>query len=286
MKASLSSNSLKAYNKNLAQFQQFVYSLPMQYRGGFPNAGQLTLFIAFLFDHGLSAATITSKLSPIAYYCKLMGLEDCTQNFICQKALTGVRKILPSADLRFPMTVPILEKLIANTSHVTDCHYESLLLKSMLSLSFYALLRPGEVTNSIHNLYVHSLELFHDHLEVKFYRFKHRSGPPITIHVASQSNTTCPVMLLKAYIVQRKRNPGPLFCFHSGKPVTYRRFSDWFQNLLLFCNVAGTFNLHSFRIGGATLAASKGLTSTQIQQLGRWQSSAYSGYIRLPNITI
>ena len=163
----MSANSLKTYNANLGQFQQFVYSLPLQYRAGFPNSGQVTLFIAFLFDHGLAAATITTKLSSIAYYCKLTGIVDCTQNFICQKALSGVRKLAPSQDIRFPMTVVILERLILNTGYVTDCHYESLLLKAMLSLSFYALLRPGEVTNSIHNLYFHSLELLADHLVIK-----------------------------------------------------------------------------------------------------------------------
>ena len=258
----------------------------MQYRAGFPNAGQLTLFIAFLFDHGLSAATITSKLSAIAYYCKLMNLEDCTQCFVCQKALMGVRKISPSGDLRLPITVDILERLIMNTGHVTDCLYQSLMLKAMFALSFYALLRPGEITNSIHNLYVHSLELLHDHLELKFYRFKHRAGPPVTIHVAPQVSGSCPVRLVKAYMAHRKRTPGPLFCLSDGKPVSYRKLGDWFQRLLIRCNISGTFNLHSFRIGGATLASAKGLSNSQIQQLGRWRSNAFVGYLRMPNISL
>ena len=39
---------------------------------------------------------------------------------------------------------------------------------------------------------------------------------------------------------------------------------------------------HSFRIGAATTAGQKGISSEKIQTLGRWESSAYLLYIRLP----
>ena len=268
------------------QFQQFVASLPLKYQATYPNPGLITLFIAHLFDKGISSATITSKLSSLSYYCKLVGIEDHVQAFIVQKALVGVRKLAPSQDLRMPITLSILESLIRNTSFVTDSYYESIMLKAMLSLAFYGLLRPGEMTDSINNLYVHSLQLHSGHLEIKFYRFKHRQGPPIVIHISQQANVTCPVMLVKAYIAQRGRAPGPLFCERPVKPVTYRTFYNWFHNLVRLCNVQGTYNLHSFRVGGATFAAMKGMTDCQIKQLGRWRSSAYSGYIRMPRISL
>ena len=37
---------------------------------------------------------------------------------------------------------------------------------------------------------------------------------------------------------------------------------------------------HSFRIGAATTAARQGLQDCQIKTLGRWESSAYTKYIR------
>ncbi len=39
---------------------------------------------------------------------------------------------------------------------------------------------------------------------------------------------------------------------------------------------------HSFRIGAATTAATQGLQDSLIKTLGRWESAAYTLYIRTP----
>ena len=39
---------------------------------------------------------------------------------------------------------------------------------------------------------------------------------------------------------------------------------------------------HSFRIGAATTAAQRGIQDSLIKTLGRWESSAYTRYIRTP----
>ena len=39
---------------------------------------------------------------------------------------------------------------------------------------------------------------------------------------------------------------------------------------------------HSFRIGAATTAASKGLEDCLIKTLGRWESVAYLQYVKIP----
>lgn len=45
---------------------------------------------------------------------------------------------------------------------------------------------------------------------------------------------------------------------------------------------AKCFNSHSLRMGAATVAAARGLEDNLIQTLGRWESSAFLRYVRIP----
>ena len=42
------------------------------------------------------------------------------------------------------------------------------------------------------------------------------------------------------------------------------------------------YKAHSFRIGAATTAADMGMSETHIQLMGRWKSTAFRRYIRIP----
>ena len=45
---------------------------------------------------------------------------------------------------------------------------------------------------------------------------------------------------------------------------------------------ASQFAGHSFRIGAASTAAARGVEDSLIKTLGRWRSSAYLLYVRIP----
>jgi hypothetical protein len=61
------------------------------------------------------------------------------------------------------------------------------------------------------------------------------------------------------------------------------------SNLNLSLTWAGldtnTYKSHSFRIGAATHAASLGYADSEIQAMGRWKSSAFKRYVRIPKVT-
>jgi hypothetical protein len=46
------------------------------------------------------------------------------------------------------------------------------------------------------------------------------------------------------------------------------------------------YKAHSFRIGAATHAASRGYSDQDIQIMGRWHSDAFKKYIRIPVLQI
>ena len=77
--------------------------------------------------------------------------------------------------------------------------------------------------------------------------------------------------------------PGPLFIFADGRLLTRQRFVDRVRDGLEKAGVdQSKFCGHSFRIGAATTAASKGVEDCVIKTLGRWESLAYLQYVKLP----
>ena len=198
--SSLAEPTVKHYNKILLEFHEFIQLLGPQY-GSFPaNPAHVILFIAYLFDKGLSPSTITSKLSAISYVHKLHNLSDPCSHFIVQKAIVGARKIAPSVDSRLPVTLQMLEMFVKYCYLVTPSHYYRALLKAMVTVGFYALLRPGEMTGSVNNLQYEHVNLSDDSITIKFVKFKHHVGEPVIVKVAAQGGLACPVNCLKAFL--------------------------------------------------------------------------------------
>ena len=103
------------------------------------------------------------------------------------------------------------------------------------------------------------------------------------IYIGKTDDDICPVAAVLAFLAVRGKIPGPLFICHDSKPCT----KDWFiPKLRSALETAGldakNFDGHSFRIGAAMTAAERGLEDSTIKALGRWHSSAYLTYVRLP----
>ena len=121
---------------------------------------------------------------------------------------------------------------------------------------------------------------------IKFVHFKHHQGKPVSIIIPAQPGDICPVQALQSYLLERGHQSGPLFCDKNFHPISYNTFNAWFRQLVVLCNIQGQLNLHSMRIGAATNAAMRGVSSSKIKLMGRWKSSAYLSYIRIPKITM
>ena len=85
------------------------------------------------------------------------------------------------------------------------------------------------------------------------------------------------------FIAVRGPAPGPLFTFADGSFLTQQRFVDMVRAALQKAGVdQRQYCGHSFRIGAATTAAKKGLDDNIIKTLGRWESTAYLQYVKIP----
>ena len=86
----------------------------------------------------------------------------------------------------------------------------------------------------------------------------------------------CPVKAAVHYLKLHGDCSGFLFIFKDGSPLTKPVLVQQIRETLDKEGIDGSkYARHSFRIGAASTAASKGLEDSTIKTLGRWRSSAY-----------
>ncbi len=105
----------------------------------------------------------------------------------------------------------------------------------------------------------------------------------VSVVVGRTGEDLCPVAAGLAYMVTRGASLGPFFLFADEKFLTRDRFVKAIPNAMSSAGVeAEHYSGHSYRIGAATTASSRGVPDVLIKTMGRWESSAYTLYIRTP----
>ena len=105
----------------------------------------------------------------------------------------------------------------------------------------------------------------------------------IDIFIGRTGSGLCPASALLDYVRIRGSSPGPLFIFADGRLLMRQRFVVRVREGLQKAGVDHSqYCGHSFRIGAATTAASKGIEDCIIKMLGRWENPAYLYYVKLP----
>ncbi|CAC5401663.1 unnamed protein product [Mytilus coruscus] len=254
----------------------------------------LTRFIAYLSYSGLTSSTINTYLSGISHKHKLLGVTDTTCTLIVSKMLEGVRRKSPKlSDIRAPVTLEILHKIIRSLPFVCSSHYESCLFASAFSLAFFTLLRIGELTADrstdigAHTIFINDLSLkfsnckYELHLKICSSKADQR-GISTTLVIPQREADLCPVSMLRAFLgIRYPVTDKPLYLHFNGSPLTRFQFISILKKTLYFCGVKDHIRSHSFRIGGASHYSRMGASDSEIKKWGRWVSDAYTSYIRI-----
>ena len=103
-------------------------------------------FLAARFDGGCGATGLAGHCSAIAYGHRMRGLADPTSDFRIRKLLAGARRLRPSWDTRTAITIADLDDLCASVVALAFSPLEKVALRAAFTLSFFAMLRPGEVS--------------------------------------------------------------------------------------------------------------------------------------------
>ena len=108
-------------------------------------------------------------------------------------------------------------------------------------------------------------------------------GRGVDVIVGRTDMPICSVTAVVSYIELRQDRAGPFFITAQGSPVTKSWFVQQVRAVLSSLGLPqDEYAGHSFRIGAATSAALAGIEDSTIQTLGKWQSSAFLQYIRMP----
>ena len=285
----MATSSAKLYRKSWALFIQCTSLLNPRHHGPVTlpvTIPQLSIFISYLHTEGYAPASIMAHSSSIGYLHRLTGLSNPMSATIIQKLLAGVTKVSPPTPPRLPITLGILAILIQGVDQLIQHYYHRILLKAMLTVGFFGLMRIGELTMSTDHLVPLQLDQVNfnpNFVSINIIHFKHNQKlKPVEIPIPRQSlQEVCPVLHLSQYLSLWGFQPGPLFAFPSLAPVPRLFFSKNLSRLISFSGFQGErYKSHSLRIGGASYYASLGYSDAQIRLLGRWESNAFVKYIR------
>ena len=146
LQASLSTATRSSYTRMLSVYKQFCSS-KFPGRTVYPSSVDMIAdFIAYLFIQNYQSSTIACYISAISFIHKLNFSDDPTDTFLIKKILKGAQNLRKNVDTRLPITKDILLKLVQALQFIISNDYNRIMLKSMMTLAFYCLLRIGEIT--------------------------------------------------------------------------------------------------------------------------------------------
>ena len=109
-------------------------------------------FIAYLHHKGYAPKTMSTFLSAIGYAHKLFDFPDPTSAFVVSKLIAGAYRTRPAFDVRLPITVDVLNRLVESLVHTTEGEYDRYLYTAMFLFAFNTFARIGELTSSLNTI--------------------------------------------------------------------------------------------------------------------------------------
>ena len=293
--ADSSQKTYKSGENRYLRFCQSVHCSPLP-----ASEETLCKFVSYVARQGLKHRTIKTYLSAIRFLHIRSGYRDPFLSHMPRLGYTvkGIKRVEAEKGggqrTRLPMTPPLLRRL-KNVWEKLSVSHDTRMLWAACCTAFFGFLRAGEMTVPDDGAYDSSVHLSFNDLAIDDssapsfvrVRIKQSKTDPfrrgVNLYLGRTHTDLCPVTAILSYLVVRGAGPGPLFIFADGRPLTRTRFVTRVKDALAAAGFnAGSYNGHSFRIGAATTAAARGIEDSVIKTLGRWESTAYLQYVRIP----
>lgn len=246
-------------------------------------------FVAFLHSEAISLATIKVYLASIGNLHAENNLP-CPNNIpFVGRLLDGIRRTsAATTDDHAPITLFHMRQLKESLRKSKLPPHDRAAYWCAFCFAWFGALRVTEYTSSKPTEFDRSRKLSTEDVSVastsltislrksKTDQFGH--GNLITLDETNRS--ICPVSAYRHYLPLRNKFPaGPLLVTRDGSFFTRNNIETVIKKYFS-APPTTKFTPHSFRIGATTMKASQGASSSDIQQGGRWKSSAFTSYVR------
>ena len=288
LQASYHPATLLSYHKSWGKLMVFMRQYNLS--SALPiSAKILWLITVHMHYTGMKESTIRVALSGIAYVHKINSLTDHSKSFLILRTLKGIKKSEGNRPKLLPINLVMLHKLLDKISLANFATYKTVLIKSILLLSYYGCMRIGELVHSSHDqhtLLIENLSIICNEnntysLLEKMDSFKHAKASVSFIIPSSHYPNYCPVTIILKFLKIRSVKNGPFFIYRNDVPVKRTFVADILKKYIALLGYDPTrYNTHSLRIGRATDLALSGYSEQIIRQTVRWESDAYLKYIR------
>ena len=258
-------------------------------------------FVSYLGERNLSHSTIKSYLAairnlhidygfPSPFDTKIPRLDMVLRGIkisLAKKGKAPKRKLL--------ITPKILRQVKSTWNGINKCYEETMLWAASV-VCFFGFMRAGELLVSSRESFDPSKHLTLEDIATdskqspSFIQISPKTsktdpfGRGVDITIGRTSDDLCPVEAMFNYLQWRGPDNGPLFIKQDGAPLTKPVFIGRLQRALeqIGYRDCQQYSGHSFRAGAATTAAAMKVEDSIIKTLGRWESTAYLLYIRIP----
>ena len=259
-----------------------------------------TLFIGHLINNGMQSSSVKSYVSAIKKTLVLDGY-NWDDNLVLIRSLANACKIInDQVRTHLPIHCRLLEiilyELIRYFSKDNQWYLE-VLYKALFAISYYGLMRVGEVTYSPHVLRAKNVHLASnkDKLLLILYSSKthDEASRPQKIKITSNRDDKtghylhrhfCPFALMREYLNIRGsyvHDDEPFFVFRDKSAVLPSHARRILKLIISRLGLNDSlYGMHSFRIGRTTDLIKFGYSVEQVKLLGRWKSNVIYKYIR------
>ncbi len=253
------------------------------------SAHQLCLFATYLLD----VCHLTSSSIP-NYLASLKSLHlfhnqpvPPLSHASVTLTLAGIRRgASRPAKQAAPITLTILHQLVAALSHPHLSGYRAAYL-----VAFYGLLRKSNVVPTSSSLSPTAMHVCRGDfsftewgllLRIRLSKQRNYGDSHVVIpFYRAASPLCCPVTACQNhFLAHPASSTSPAFHTATCGPITAELFVNRLRSVLHQLGLRSIdYSGHSFRRGGATLAANLSVADSDIQLFGDWASSAYQRYL-------